>query len=230
LYITLIAAVAALGGLLFGFDTGVIAGAMLFIVPEFHLGPAQQGLVVSAVTFGALLGSLVGGIASDKIGRRWTNIVAGMSFIAGSVLSAIAPNVDALIASRVIIGLAIGLTSVAAPMYIAELSPAGSRGKLVSLFQLAVTAGILVSYIVDRTLAPEHAWRWMLGLAFVPGALLVLGMIAMPESPRWLLKTGAEKPRAGRFRLCGYRTKSTAKYGKYGMTSSTIGRRRGLNC
>ena len=178
---------------MFGFDTGVIAGAMLFIVPDFHLGPAQQGLVVSAVTFGALFGALVGGTSSDTIGRRWTNIAAGLSFVAGSVFSAIAPNVDVLIASRVLIGLAIGLTSVAAPMYIAELSPARNRGKLVSLFQLAITIGILVSYIVDRALAPEHAWRWMLGLAFIPGALLVLGMIAMPESPRWLLKTGAEK-------------------------------------
>ncbi|MGD0117574.1 MAG: sugar porter family MFS transporter [Candidatus Binatus sp.] len=192
-YITLIAAVAALGGLLFGFDTGVIAGAMLFIVPDFHLGPGQQGLVVSAVTFGALFGALIGGSSSDAIGRRWTNIAAGLSFVAGSIFSAIAPNVDVLIASRVLIGLAIGLTSVAAPMYIAELSPARSRGKLVSLFQLAVTVGILVSYTVDRALAPDHAWRWMLGLACIPGALLVLGMIAMPESPRWLLKTGAEK-------------------------------------
>jgi sugar porter (SP) family MFS transporter len=193
LYITLIAAVAAVGGLLFGFDTGVIAGAMLFIVPEFHLGPAEQGLVVSAVTFGALFGALIGGTSSDAIGRRWTNIAAGLSFVAGSIFSALAPNVEVLIASRVLIGLAIGLTSVAAPMYIAELSPPRNRGKLVSLFQLAITIGILVSYIVDRALAPDHAWRWMLGLAFVPGALLVIGMIAMPESPRWLLKTGAEK-------------------------------------
>ncbi len=193
MYITLIAAVAAVGGLLFGFDTGVIAGAMLFIVPEFHLGPAEQGLVVSAVTFGALFGALIGGASSDTIGRRWTNIAAGLSFVAGSIFSALAPNVEVLIASRVLIGLAIGLTSVAAPMYIAELSPPRNRGKLVSLFQLAITIGILVSYIVDRALAPDHAWRWMLGLAFVPGALLVIGMIAMPESPRWLLKTGAEK-------------------------------------
>lgn len=193
IYITLIAAVAAVGGLLFGFDTGIIAGAMLYIVPDFHLGPAEQGLVVSAVTFGALFGALVGGTSSDTIGRRWTNIIAGLSFIVGSILSAVAPNVDALIASRVIIGLAIGLSSVAAPMYIAELSPPRNRGKLVSLFQLAITVGILLSYIVDRALAPEHAWRWMLGLAVIPGALLVLGMLAMPESPRWLLKSGDEK-------------------------------------
>src|SRR5271168_3105145 len=109
MYITLIAAVAALGGLLFGFDTGVIAGAILFIVPEFHLVPAQQGLVVSAVTFGALFGALAGGNLSDAIGRRRTNIFAGVSFVAGAILSAISPNVDILIASRVLIGLAIGL-------------------------------------------------------------------------------------------------------------------------
>jgi MFS family permease len=178
---------------LFGFDTGVIAGAMLFIVPKFHLSPAEQGLVVSAVTFGALFAALAGGTSSDAIGRRWTNIIAGISFIAGSTLSALAPNVDGLIISRVIVGLAIGLTSLAAPMYIAEVAPPRHRGRLVSLFQLAVTTGILVAYIVDRALAPAHAWRWMLGLAFIPGALLVLGMIPMPESPRWLLKTGAEK-------------------------------------
>jgi len=193
LYITMIAAVAALGGLLFGFDTGVIAGAMLFIVPDLHLGPVGQGLVVSAVTFGALFGALVGGLSADAIGRRRSNIAAGLSFILGSILSAIAPNVEVLAASRVIVGMAIGLTSVAGPMYIAELAPAQHRGKMVSLFQLAVTIGILVSYIVDRALAPAHAWRWMLGLACVPGALLVIGMLPMPESPRWLMKNGAEK-------------------------------------
>jgi MFS transporter, SP family, galactose:H+ symporter len=192
LYITMIAAVAALGGLLFGFDTGVIAGAMLFIVPDLRLGPAEQGLVVSAVTFGALFGALAAGTSADALGRRWTNIAAGLSFILGSILSAIAPTVEILIASRVIIGIAIGLTSVAGPMYIAELAPAEHRGRMVSLFQLAITIGILVSYIVDRALAPSHAWRWMLGLAFVPGALLVLGMVPLPESPRWLMKKGAE--------------------------------------
>jgi sugar porter (SP) family MFS transporter len=193
LYITLIAAVAALGGLLFGFDTGVIAGAMLFVVPDFRLGPAEQGVVVSAVTFGALFGALAAGTSADAIGRRSTNIVAGLSFVAGSIFSAIAPNVNVLVVSRVIVGVAIGLSSVAAPMYIAELAPARNRGKLVSLFQLAITVGILLSYTVARSLAPEHAWRWMLGLATIPGGLLVLGMSLMPESPRWLVKAGAEQ-------------------------------------
>jgi sugar porter (SP) family MFS transporter len=193
----MIAAVAALGGLLFGFDTGVIAGAMLYIVPDLHLGPAEQGLVVSAVTFGALFGALAGGTSADSLGRRRTNIAAGLSFIFGSVVSAIAPNVEVLVGGRIIIGVAIGLTSVAGPMYIAELAPAHQRGTLVSLFQLAVTIGILVSYIVDRSLAPAQAWRWMLGLAVVPGALLVIGMLPMPESPRWLQKNGAETAARG---------------------------------
>jgi MFS family permease len=230
LYTTLIAVVAALGGLLFGFDTGVIAGAMLFVVPDFNLGPAQQGLVVSAVTFGALFGARAGGTSADTLGRRLTNIIAGMSFIAGSVVSPTAPNVDVLIASRIIIGLAIGLTSVAAPMYIAELSPARNRGKLVSLFQLAITAGILVSYLFDRALAPDQAWRWMLGLAGIPGALLVLGMITIPESPRWLLKAGSEKRRERRFRWCGLRRKSRRKFKKSTKISSTISWPSGWNC
>ena len=155
LYVTMIAAVAALGGLLFGFDTGVIAGAMLFIVPDFHLGPAAQGLVVSAVTFGALFGALAAGTFSDSYRQALDQHRCRNQLYCRLALSAIAPNVDVLIVSRVIIGLAIGLTSVAAPMYIAELAPARHRGRLVSLFQLAITIGILASYIVDRLWRPS---------------------------------------------------------------------------
>ena len=188
----MIAAVAALGGLLFGFDTGVIAGAMLFIVPDLHLGPAEQGLVVSAVTFGALFGALAGGTLADSLGRRRTNIAAGMSFILGSLLSAVAPNVEVLVVSRVIIGVAIGLTSVAGPMYIAELAPARHRGRMVSLFQLAVTIGILVSYIVDRALAPAQAGDGCLGSRLFRAHYSWLECFRLPESPRWLLKNGTE--------------------------------------
>src|SRR6266446_4112280 len=189
-YATLITLVAALGGLLFGFDTGVISGALLFIIPEFHLGAAAQGLVVGIVTLGALAGALLGGAAADAVGRRPTNIAGGATFIIGSLVSAAAPDVATLIVGRFVIGVAIGLSSVAAPLYIAELAPAGRRGTLVSLFQLAVTVGILASYVVDRTLAPTQAWRTMLGVAVIPGAALVFGMLPMPESPRWLMKHG----------------------------------------
>src|SRR5437867_9331661 len=189
-YATLITLIAALGGLLFGFDTGVISGALLFIIPDFHLGPAAQGFVVGVVTLGALTGALLGGAAADAVGRRPTNIAGGTTFILGSLVSAAAPDVATLIVGRFVIGIAIGLSSVAAPLYIAELAPAGRRGTLVSLFQLAVTIGILASYVVDRMLAPTQAWRTMLGVAVIPGATLVFGMLPVPESPRWLMKHG----------------------------------------
>jgi sugar porter (SP) family MFS transporter len=189
-YATLITLIAALGGLLFGFDTGVISGALLFIIPDFGLGPAAQGFVVGVVTLGALGGALLGGAAADAIGRRRTNIAGGAAFIAGSLVSAAAPDVGTLIVGRFVIGIAIGLSSVAAPLYIAELAPAQRRGTLVSLFQLAVTVGILASYVIDGLLAPTRAWRTMLGVAVIPGAALVLGMLPMPESPRWLMKHG----------------------------------------
>src|SRR5947208_8528009 len=189
-YATLITLIAALGGLLFGFDTGVISGALLFIIPDFHLGPAAQGFVVGVVTLGALTGALLGGAAADAVGRRPTNIAGGAAFILGSLVSAGAPDVATLIVGRFVIGIAIGLSSVAAPLYIAELAPARRRGTLVSLFQLAVTVGILASYVIDVMLAPTRAWRTMLGVAVIPGAALVFGMLPMPESPRWLMKHG----------------------------------------
>ena len=181
LYTALVTLIAALGGLLFGFDTGVISGALLFIIPEFHLGPAAQGFVVGIVTLGALAGALLGGAAADAVGRRKTNIAGGAAFIVGSLVSAVAPGVATLIAGRFVIGVAIGLSSVAAPLYIAELASARRRGTLVSLFQLAVTVGILASFIIDELFAPTHAWRTMLGVAVIPGAALVFGMLPMPS-------------------------------------------------
>src|SRR5437016_11861525 len=164
LYATLVTLIAALGGLLFGFDTGVISGALLFIIPEFHLGAAAQGLVVGIVTLGALAGALLGGAAADAVGRRPTNIAGGATFILGSLVSAAAPGVATLIVGRFVIGIAIGLSSVAAPLYIAELAPARRRGALVSRFQLAVTVGVLAPYVLDRLPAPAPAWRPLLGV------------------------------------------------------------------
>src|SRR6266850_247975 len=129
-YATLITLIAALGGLLFCFDTGVISGALLFIIPDFHLGPAAQGFVVGVVTLGALTGALLGGAAADAVGRRPTNIAGGAAFILGSLVSAAAPDVATLVVGRFVIGIAIGLSSVAAPLYIAELAPAQRRGML----------------------------------------------------------------------------------------------------
>ncbi len=188
--LALVAAVAAIGGLLFGYDTGVISGALLFIRRDFALDGLAEGWVAGAVTLGALLGAPGAGALADRVGRRVTNMAAGVLFVAGSLVGAFATGVQSLVAGRLIVGLAIGVTSVAAPMYIAEMAPARNRGTLVSLFQLAVTVGILLAYVVDESFSGSGAWRLMLGFAAIPGALLVAGMLGLPESPRWLVKRG----------------------------------------
>jgi len=188
--VVLTAAIAGLGGLLFGYDTGVIAGALLFIKGDFDLGSFAQGLVVAAVPIGAIFGAAYAGPAADRYGRRLMILVAAGVFIVGALGSAAAPGVEVLVIARVVIGVAIGLASAAAPVYISEVAPPESRGRLVSFFQLAVTIGILVAYLVGLAFDGIEGWRWMLGLGCVPALGLAFGMVRMPQSPRWLVMTG----------------------------------------
>jgi len=188
--VVLTAAIAGLGGLLFGYDTGVIAGALLFIKSDFDLGSFAQGLVVAAVPIGAVAGAAIAGPAADTYGRRLMILVAAAVFIVGALASAAAPGVEVLVIARVVIGVAIGLASAAAPVYISEVAPPESRGRLVSFFQLAVTIGILVAYLVGLAFDGIEGWRWMLGLGCVPALALAFGMVRMPQSPRWLVMTG----------------------------------------
>lgn len=188
--VVLTAAIAGLGGLLFGYDTGVIAGALLFIKTDFDLGSFAQGLVVAAVPIGAVLGAAIAGPAADTYGRRLMILVAASVFIVGALASAAAPGVEVLVLARIVIGVAIGLASAAAPVYISEVAPPESRGRLVSFFQLAVTIGILVAYLVGLAFDGIEGWRWMLGLGCVPALALAFGMVRMPQSPRWLVMTG----------------------------------------
>jgi SP family galactose:H+ symporter-like MFS transporter len=188
--VVLTAAIAGLGGLLFGYDTGVIAGALLFIKGDFDLGSFAQGLVVAAVPIGAVAGAAIAGPAADRYGRRLMILLAAFVFIAGALASAAAPGVEVLVAARIVIGVAIGLASAAAPVYISEVAPAESRGRLVSFFQLAVTIGILVAYLVGLAFNGIEGWRWMLGLGVVPALALAFGMLRMPQSPRWLVMSG----------------------------------------
>jgi MFS transporter, SP family, galactose:H+ symporter len=184
------AAFAALGGLLFGYDTGVISGALLFIRTQFGLSTSQQELVVSVVLIGAAVGALSGGRLADVFGRRFMLLITALIFVTGALVCAGAPSLLMLVIGRVVVGLGIGLACSTVPIYISEVSPPQSRGWQVSLFQLAITIGILVAYLVDYIFSDSMGWRWMLGLAFVPGAILGLGMIRMPESPRWLAEHG----------------------------------------
>ena len=193
-FVLLVASIAALGGLLFGYDTGVISGAILFITHDFALGTKMQEFTISVVLIGCILGSSVAGSIADRGGRRITLLVSGIIFALGAVLSAIAPSDDVLLAGRLVVGIAIGFCSVVAPLYISEVAPADVRGAMVSLYQFAITVGILAAYIVDLALAHAEAWRWMLGLGVVPALVLIGGMLPLPESPRFLFKVGRLDP------------------------------------
>ena len=186
-----VAAIASLGGLLFGYDTGVISGALLFIKQEFGLSASMQGLTTAVVLLGATLGAAFGGALADRYGRKTVIIGTAVLFTLGALLSALAPALWVLILARAIVGLAIGVASMLTPLYLAEMAPAEKRGAVVSLNQLCITIGILASYFVDYGFAEvANGWRWMLGLGLVPGVILGAGMLVLPESPRWLLGHG----------------------------------------
>ena len=186
--VTITAAIAGLAGLLFGYDTGIIAGALLTITPEFGLNSLEAGMVVGAVPIGAVGGAWFASHGADRYGRRTLILVSAAVFIGGAIVSAIAPGALILILSRVVIGMGIGVASAVAPVYISELAPADMRGSLVTFFQLAVTVGILVAYLVGYAFTDvDDGWRWMLGLGAVPAVILALGIVRLPRSPRWLM-------------------------------------------
>ncbi|MFC4449760.1 sugar porter family MFS transporter [Halorussus aquaticus] len=188
IYVT--AALAALNGLLFGFDTGIISGAFLYIKQTFSMSPLVRGVVVSGAMAGAAAGAALGGKLADRIGRRRLILLGAAVFFVGSFTMAVAPNVPVLVLGRLIDGVAIGFASIVGPLYISEIAPPKIRGALTSLNQLMVTVGILVSYFVNYAFADAGAWRWMLGAGMVPAVVLAAGMVKMPESPRWLFEHG----------------------------------------
>jgi len=189
-FVYLAALITSVGSLLFGYDTGVISGAILFVKAQFQLNSYLEGIVVSSVLIGALLGAASGGYLADALGRRRSIMTAGGLFTVGAVVASVAPNAVILVIGRVVTGLGVGLASFTSPLYIAEISPSNIRGKLVSLAQFVLTVGIVVAYIIDFALAPASDWRAMFGIAVVPGLALIIGMYFMPESPRWLIDKG----------------------------------------
>ncbi len=189
-FVYIAALFAALGGLLFGYDTGVISGALIFIKREFGLTTAAEEVVVSGVLLGATIGATFGGKAADLFGRRSVLLVTAAIFGVGALASAFAPSPAVLIVSRVVLGLAIGLASMNVPVYLSEVAPPHARGWVVSLFQLAVTIGIVVAYLTDYAFAGVEGWRWMLGLAVAPALVFGAGMFFLPETPRWLIRGG----------------------------------------
>jgi SP family galactose:H+ symporter-like MFS transporter len=190
-FVRVAAAITATGGLLFGYDTGVISGALLFITKDFApLSSFLQGVIVSVLLVGAVTGAIAGGPLSDRLGRRPVVLLAAIIFAVGAIAAALAPNVLILIFARFILGLGVGLASLIVPLYIAEIAPPDTRGALVSLNQLMITIGILLSYIVGVAFTPIEGWRYMFAVAVVPALILGIGMFTLPESPRWLVKNG----------------------------------------
>ncbi|MGI8760792.1 MAG: sugar porter family MFS transporter [Jatrophihabitantaceae bacterium] len=187
------AAITALGGLLFGYDTGVISGALLFIGKDFHgLTSTNKELLTSILLIGAMVGALFAGKIADKLGRRRTVLGTAAVFVLGVLLAAFSPSYVVLLVARVVIGLAVGSASMVVPLYIGEAAPPRIRGALVSFNQLAITSGILVSYLVDYGLASSQNWRLMFGLAAIPAVLMFVGMWFQHESPHWLVAQGRE--------------------------------------
>ncbi|KAJ1917374.1 hypothetical protein H4219_003241 [Mycoemilia scoparia] len=191
LYVLYIVGVAAISGLLFGYDTGVISGALVVIKAEWNLNSTQQEFVVGATTLGAIVGGLSSGYLSDLIGRKLLTIVSAIIFIGGALIMTFAPNFATLVGGRGVVGLGVGMASMVVPMYIGEVSPKEYRGRLVTINVLAITGGQLIAYLITWGLADAHnGWRWMFAISAFPVAVQLLCMPWFPESPRHLIKKG----------------------------------------
>ena len=184
---------AALAGLMFGLDIGVISGALKFIGAAFHASDTEKEWIVSSMMFGAAIGALAAGFLSFRLGRKASLILGAILFVAGSLFCAFAWSIGSLIIARIVLGVAIGIATFTAPLYISEIAPPEKRGSMISTYQLMITIGILAAFISDTLLAYAGAWRWMLGIVSVPGALFLLGVLRLPNSPRWLLMRGRKR-------------------------------------
>lgn len=193
-FVYLVSTVAALGGLLFGFDTAVINGAIIFLRSAFHLSTAQTEFAAGSLLGGCIFGAAFAGVFSDRFGRKRLLLVAGLLFLASAIGAAVPNNLSQFVIARVIGGLAIGVASAISPLYIAEISPAAVRGRLVTLNQLAIVVGILLAFVVNWRLSAlgAQSWRWMFLCAGLPALVLVFSLFAVPESPRWLVQHGRD--------------------------------------
>ncbi|HUU29798.1 MAG TPA: sugar porter family MFS transporter [archaeon] len=200
LYVAVVCMVAALGGLLFGYDTAVISGAIGFLQTRFGLDPAWTGWAASCALVGCIIGVSAAGVLSDRLGRKKVLFISAVLFLVSGIGTALAGNITWLIVFRILGGTGVGAASMTSPMYIAEISPAAIRGRMVSVNQFAIVSGILVVYFVNYFIANQgteawniqFGWRWMFGSQSVPALILLVSLFFVPESPRWL--TRQERP------------------------------------
>jgi MFS transporter, SP family, galactose:H+ symporter len=199
---------AALAGLLFGLDVGVISGAEGFIQKDFKVSDDAIQLIVSSLLWGAAVGALFSGVLSSHLGRRRTILISAVNFIIGAILCAIAPSEHILIVARFILGLAVGVASFTAPLYLSEISPQSVRGSMISMYQLMITIGIVLAFLSNTWLATYATiggvtgghWRIMLGVIAIPAAVMFVGVYFLPESPRWLFLKGFQEKAKDVFR------------------------------
>ena len=189
-WLFMVGLVVILTGVLFGYDQGVISGALQFIAADLHLSTFMQEVVTSWVTLGALVGALIAGGLADRLGRQRTMVIGGVLFAIGALGESLTPGTAILVVSRFVVGFGVGIASVAGPLYASEMAPSSVRGRYVSSYQLAITIGILLADISDAILSSGGRWRLMLGLSVVPGVILVLIALIMPDTPRWYLRAG----------------------------------------
>lgn len=187
-----ISIVSAMGGYLFGFDFAVITGGLPFLVDKFGLDPNSEGATTASLAIGCIIGCIIAGGLSDKYGRKPSLLTAAAIFAISSIFIGIAPNLPAFIAGRFFAGIGVGMASMLSPIYIAEVSPASLRGRMVSINQLTIVLGIVITHLVNYSLknSGPDAWRWMFGSGVIPSSLFLLGVLFIPESPRWLVKEG----------------------------------------
>ncbi|RPE01510.1 sugar porter family MFS transporter [Candidatus Pantoea deserta] len=181
--------ISSVGGIIFGYDTGIIGGAIVFIGKQFHITDFMQGIIVSMSLLGAMIGALLAGPLADKYGRKINLFISGICFAAGAVLSGYSNSIELLTFARILQGIGVGASSVLVPVYIAELAPAKVRGLLVTSFQLMITVGIVIAYGVNTAAESQGSWRFPVGIASVFGIALALGVLFVTESPRWLIAT-----------------------------------------
>ncbi|HEU0278195.1 MAG TPA: sugar porter family MFS transporter [Rhodanobacteraceae bacterium] len=186
-YTAFVATLAAVGGLMFGLDVGVIAGAEQFIQREFGIGDGMLEHIVSSMMWGAAVGAALAAWFAGRFGRKRSLAFSAGLFVVGALLSAAAWSPTSLIVARFVLGLAVGIAAFTAPVYIAEVAPRQRRGAMISTYQLMITIGIFVAFMSDTGFSYIEGWRWMLGIIAVPGALFMLGVMVLPESPRWLM-------------------------------------------
>ena len=197
-YVIFLATIVAISGFLLGFNTAVISGVLVFLRGAFGLNNASMEIATSALLLGCLLGAAGASLIGDRFGRRKSLILTAVVFGASTVMATLAHSVTVFSVGRLAGGLAVGLSSVLTPVYIAEIAPARNRGTLVSMNQLAIVIGILIAYLVNWSFAGwfSESWRWMIGIALIPALILFIGLLAVPESPRWLI--GHERREQGK--------------------------------